>query len=135
MLEKVMSIINNPDDLRDYIGGSTPPNTDTDCVINAFDYLDGSTENYFMYETSMMLNLGYNTTTPNSSGGPGGVKIGGLVTVGSYGGLTVTSFDNTDTSLISNDGTVSSSSGSSGGGDNIMLVFNSGDGGHAVVWF
>jgi hypothetical protein len=48
MLEKEMIVINNPENLKSYIGGTWPPSNGYDCVVMAFDYLDGPTDNCFM---------------------------------------------------------------------------------------
>ena len=143
MLESEMSIISKTDDLKSYIGGRSRPN---DCVIAAFDYLDGPSDSSEIYQNNMMLYKGYNTYSTNrnfhTSGSflgrshivpkNNGVRVGDVADVGAYGGLVVTELN--ETSSGSSDGVALYSSGITQDGGKIMMSFNGATGvDHAVV--
>lgn len=97
------------------IGGGTDS-----CVFNCFDYLDGNmyTSSYYYGLTSGVL--GY---TPDNSGN---VQTSDIPVIGSFGGFNVQE-------LSGSTGVGIASGGLTVDGDRIMMVFNVGNQGHAVV--
>lgn len=128
-LEKEMSIISDIDELKSYLGGTLP--SPPDCVVSAFDYIDGNGfDNYDMYQASMLSGLGYNNYSTGSDGSYRAVQTQDISTVGAYGGLTVTDL------MSSGGGTGVSltTGGKTLAGNDVMVTFNNGAGqDHAVV--
>ncbi|SDJ04416.1 hypothetical protein SAMN04487898_101159 [Pedobacter sp. ok626] len=99
-----------------YMGAVDPS---WDCVLNCFDYLDGSSHDWNFYNFSIHYNLGYNGADY------GGVFTEHIVNIGGFGGMAVTELSSGFS--MSSDGKV--------GGNHVMITYNTGvaGAGHAVI--
>lgn len=89
-----------------------------DCVLNCFDYLDGSAHDYDYYRYPINYGLGYD---PYNTGG---VYTGDIATIGSYGGFTVAEIT----------GSFNLVSTGRSNGNAVMMTYNAGGSGdHAVI--
>lgn len=111
-LAKQVTILDE-EEQRMYIGGGYES-----CVFNFFDYLDGNRLSSGDYYWATMTFLGY---TPDNNGG---VPTDDIWKIGSFGGFSVNNLD-PPFGIIPG--------GTTRDGDHILMVFNSGDTGHAVL--
>lgn len=117
-LDKILSV----QELQSVNGGysgSQQTSYSYDCILNCFDYLDGSSHDYDYYRYSINYGLGYDPY------GTGGVYTGDIPTIGSYGGFNVTELTGGSFSLDSN---------GYSDGNRVLMTYNAGGSGdHAVI--